>query len=83
MGTTQVPQAPTSCEGLGAWDESRVTEADQVRAKARQEGNMVHFGRICELCHERGSELEHGDPEKKMKGRSVLLGDNLKDHDFN
>ncbi len=54
-----------------------------MRAKARQDGNMVHFGRICELCHERGSELEDGDPEKKMKGRSVLLGDNVKDQDFN
>ena len=54
-----------------------------MRAKARQEGNMVHFGRICEFCHERGSELEDGDPDKKMKGRSVLLGDNVKDQDFN
>ncbi len=23
-----------------------------------------------------------GDPERKMKGRSVLLGDNIKDQDF-
>ena len=58
-------------------------EADQVRAKARQDGNIVHFGRICEPCHERASELEEGDPEKRMKGRSVLLGDSVKDQDFN
>ena len=63
-------------KGLGAWDEGN------VRAKARQEGDTVHFARMCELCHEKGSELEIGDPERKMKGRSVLLGDNVKDHDF-
>ena len=50
-------------------------EAYQVRAKARQEGNTVHFGRICELCHEKGSELENGDLDKEMKGRAVLFGD--------
>ena len=54
-----------------------------MRAKARQDGNIVNFGRIFELCHEKGSELEDGDPEKKMKGRSVLLGDNVKGQDFN
>ena len=40
------------------------------------------FGRFCELCHEKGSELEDGYPEEKMKGRSVLLGDIVKDQDF-
>ena len=58
-------------------------EADQVRAKARQEGNTVHFGRICKLCHERGSELENGDPYKKVNGRAVLLADNVGGQDFN
>ena len=54
-----------------------------MRAKARQDGKTVRFGRICELCHVKGSELADGDPEKKMKGRAVLLGDNVKYQDFN
>ena len=54
-----------------------------MRAKAQQEGTVIHFGRICELCHEKGSKFEDGDPEKKRKGRSVLLGNNIKDQDFN
>ena len=35
-----------------------------------------------ELCHEKGRALRIGDPERKLKGRSVLLGDNVKDPDF-
>ena len=34
------------------------------------------------MPRKRGSELADGDPGKKMKGRSVLLGDNAKDKDF-
>ncbi len=59
-----------------------VREASEVRAEARLKGLTVHVGRICEPCHEKGSELADGDPGKKMKGRAVLLGDNVKDQDF-
>ena len=58
-------------------------EAAEARSKARQDGNVVHFERLCAFCHEKGGELEDGDPEKKMKCRSVLLGDNVRDQDFN
>ena len=74
---------PHPVKGLGAWDEGNVREASSIRADARANGKGVHFGRICELCHEKGSELEDGDTENEMKGRSVLLGDNVKDQDFN
>ena len=37
---------------------------------------------MCGFCHEEGSELEDADPAHKMKGRSVLLGDNVRDQDF-
>jgi hypothetical protein len=51
-------------------------EADQVLAKARQDGNTAHcWGRLFELVHEAGSELDDGDPQKQMKGRCLLLGD--------
>ncbi len=73
---------PHPVKGDGAWDEGTVREASSVREEARQAGKTVHFGRIVELCHEEGSELADGDPEEKMQGRSVLLGDNIKDQDF-
>ena len=73
---------PHPTKGVGALDEGNVREASSVREEARQAGKTVHFGRIVELCHEKGSELADGDPEQKMKGRSVLLGDNVKDQDF-
>ena len=31
----------------------------------------------------KGAELDDGDSEKKMKGRAVFLGDNVKDLDHN
>ena len=73
---------PHPVQGQGAWDEGNVREASSVRDAARAAGKTVHFGRIVELCHEKGSELALDDPERKMKGRSVLLGDSIKDQDF-
>ena len=49
---------------------------------ARQEGKMAHFGSIAELCFEKGSELDEGDPNRKYKGRHVFLGDQVKDQNF-
>ncbi len=73
---------PHPVKGHGAWDEANVREASTVREAARASGQTIHFGRIVELCHEKGSELAPDDPERKMKGRSVLLGDHIKDQDF-
>ncbi len=73
---------PHPVKGQGAWDEANVREASTVREAARASGQTIHFGRIVELCHEKGSELAPDDPERKMKGRSVLLGDHVKDQDF-
>ena len=64
MGETQDIETSSPTKGLGAWDESNVREASSVREEARKAGKTVHFGRIVELCHEKGSELEDGDPEK-------------------
>ena len=68
---------PHPTKGVGAWDEGNVREAASVRREAQQAGKTVHVGRIAELCHEKGSELEDGDPDKEIKGRAVLLGDNV------
>ena len=68
--------------GKGVWEEKGVEEASAVRKKAQAKGETVHFGTIAELCYEKGSELDDGDPLKKYKGRHVFLGDNVKDQDF-
>ena len=70
-------------KGKGAWDETMVREAADVRAEARRDGATVHFARIAELCTEKGSELPDDHPDKKYKGRAVVLGDNVKDEGFN
>ena len=38
---------------------------------------------VANLCMKKGAELDDGDSEKKMKGRAVFLGDNVKDQDHN
>ena len=64
----------------GTWDESKVMEAKDVRDLANSKpGQTAHFARIAELLYEKGSELPANDPARKMKGRAVLLGDNIKD----
>jgi hypothetical protein len=82
MGKLRYLKRPHPTKGFGAWDEGNVREASAIRKRAQIAGETVHFGRIVELCHEKGSELKSGDPERKMKGRAVLLGDNVKDQDF-
>ncbi len=75
MGNISVLEAPAP-----SWGEGSVMETDHARAKARQNGDTIHFGRICELCHEKGSD---GDPGNKRKGRLLLLGDHVRDQYFN
>ena len=78
-GKLRFLKRPHPTKGVGAWDEGNVREASSVRKEAQPAGKTVQFGRIDALCHEKGSELEIGDPERTMKGRSVLLGDHVKD----
>ena len=68
-------------KGKGVWDETRVRESSAVRAEARTRGATYHFGRIVELCYEKSSELPANHPDRKFKGRSVVLGDNIRDQD--
>ncbi|MCP3881916.1 MAG: hypothetical protein GY701_26530, partial [Sulfitobacter sp.] len=67
----------------GVWDETRVEEAHDVRERYKTSKEKTHFGRIIELCMEKGSELPKGSPLRKFKGRAVFLGDNVKDEHFN
>lgn len=68
--------------GKGVWDIKGVREASEVRAEANRTNTVVHFGRIAELCFQKNSELEDGDPLKMYKGRHVCLGNNVKDQYF-
>ena len=42
----------------------------------------VFFAMLAELCFLKGSELPLGDPNRVYKGRHVLLGDQVKDGQF-
>ncbi len=54
-----------------------------MRVRARLSGAAVHFARIVEPCHEKGSGLNGDDPQRKMQDRRVLLGDGVIDQCFN
>ena len=60
------------------WLEEKVREYD-VANEARKNNAKVHFGRIFEICSQKGSELPDGDPNKKWKGRSVFQGNRVHD----
>ncbi|CAE8734045.1 unnamed protein product, partial [Polarella glacialis] len=65
----------------GAWSEPTVIEWSLVRDKAVRSGKKVHVGRLHAIAAEKGSELPLGHPERKMKGRIVFLGNNVRDED--
>ncbi|CAE8585896.1 unnamed protein product, partial [Polarella glacialis] len=44
-------------------------------------GKKVHVGRLHAIATEKNSELPLGHPERKMKGRIVFLGNNVRDED--
>ena len=50
-----------------------------ARVVSQAEIAKVHFGRIFEICSQKGSELPDGDPNKKWKGRSVFQGNRVHD----
>ena len=66
-------------ETKGAWDHSTVQEWNKVSSEAIQSKNKVHVGKVFEICVEKGSELQEGDPLRKFKGRTVFQGNNVKD----
>ena len=70
-------------KGKGTWNENKVVEAAEVRKRANKPGaKPVHFSRICELLYEKNAELEEDDELRKMKGRAVLLGNQIFDQGF-
>ena len=61
---------------------SSVRERSDVRREADKLGLTVFFAMLAELCFLKGSELPVGDPGRVYKGRHVLLGDQVKDGQF-
>ncbi len=74
VGTLRTLKRPYPIKGTGAWDEGNPREAADVRHEARLTNLTVHFGRICELCHEKGSELADGDPGENERARRLARG---------
>lgn len=66
-------------ETQGAWDYSIVQKWGKVSSDAIQSKTKVHVGKVFEICVERGSELQEGDPLRNFKGRRVFRGNNVKD----
>ena len=56
-----------------------VQEWNKVSSQAIQSKSKVHVGKVFEICVEKGSELQEGDPLRKFKGRTVFQGNNVKD----
>ena len=83
---SEVPEAQKSLdveweklEKKKAWDYSGVQEWETLSQKARKTGEKIHVGKVFEICVEKGSELERGNPLRKYKGRTVFQGNNVKD----
>jgi len=70
---------------LRAWkdppclDEDNPRELEEVRREALRSEQKYHFGRIFDICVEKGSELPEGDPARKFKGRAVFQGNRVWD----
>ena len=63
------------------WKDEHVRSWKEVKEEARIQGREVHVGSLHELVVEKGSELEVGNPNRKLKGRVVFLGDRVTDAD--
>ena len=61
------------------WLEKKVREYHDVAREAKAKEAKAHFGRIFEICSQKGSELPKGHPEQKWKGRSVFQGNKVSD----
>ena len=64
------------------YDFSVVREYDDLRAEAKRTGETIHLARVHGLIYEKNYQLPEGHPQRKYKGRGVLLGDQVKDQNF-
>ena len=67
----------TRLRSVPVWLDDTVIELDDLKAKTKN-GSTIHIGGVWAFCVEKGAELQDNDPLKKMKGRAVFLGDQVK-----
>ena len=64
------------------FDMSTVEEWATVRRAAQHTGETIHHGSLATIVVEKNAELPRSDPSRKFKGRTVFLGDQVRDQDW-
>ena len=59
------------------WDQSTVTEREDVLAKARAEHDTIHLGELMSICSVKF--WEPPESQHRYKGRDVFRGDAVRD----
>merc|ERR1712240_4068 len=59
---------------------SEVREWAAVSSEAKRNQSVVHHGSLATIVVEKNHELPETDPSRKYKGRTVFLGDQVRDH---
>eukprot|EP00435_Cladocopium_sp_Y103_P061888 s184_g23.t1 len=66
----------------GVFDFSMVREYDDVVREAKKNKEEVHMARVHGICVEKNYQLPQGDVRRKFKGRGVLLGNQVKNQNW-
>ncbi len=74
-------------EWKGLWDQdvfdfSRVVEYDEIVREYRAKNEEAQLARVHGICVEKNHQLPKDDPRRKFKGRGVLLGNQVKNQNF-
>ena len=67
---------------METFDGSWLREYDEIVATSKKKGEEVHLARVHGICVEKNYQLPDDDPKRKFKGRGVLLGDQVKNQNF-
>ena len=92
VGRKEMLSDPEALESMmkewkGQWtadvyDFKTVREYDDVVKEAYKIGEEIHMARVHGICVEKHSELPKEDKRRKFKGRGVLLGNQVKNQNF-
>ena len=92
VGRKEMLSDPEALESMmkewkGQWtadvyDFKNVREYDDVVKEASRKGEEIHMARVHGICVEKHSELPKEDKRRKFKGRGVLLGNQVKNQNF-
>ena len=65
-----------------AWDESNPREWDNLAPEAKAMGEEVHAGMVFGFVVEKNSDLPQGDSRRKLQGRVVFQGNNVRNQNW-